>query len=414
MSKIVKYTEFKKVVDNLWSKVKENFVTEVKYDSTSKKLKYTKNGQDTEITSVITKWGDLEYTTQSSLKNIFDKNTQVEVDKIYSFDSISPNPDWKIIKIPCKAGDEFTVVKGANHDSIQVGVYDINDRHLRRIDARQTQENGKRVYRFTIPNDLQNASYFVNSMNNNDTDINIVMVFKENVTSNNIPTNYIPFADGADVLINSNRVALSFDGAGTNLSSATIHSAIKELNKKIVSAGGGTVTRVNGQDPNPQGEVTVGIADIGGLQGQLDSKVVTVNQQQQQGGNVTLNGTHINATVGNNTTSIQEHLRLIGIKANDNDTRLIKLERKHPTYNVGDIVPTFKNSGRNYRIDGCEFMYCGVANSLNRTQYPDFCDVLGYPTNTARFDTPVIRDETIVIGNGKSVIKRYYICIKNS
>lgn len=274
MSKIVKYTQFKNVVDALWNKIKINFITEVEYDSNNKKLKYTKNGVEQEITKIVTEWQDLEHTTQSSIKNIFDKNTQVEEDKIYSFNSISPDTNWKIIKIPCKAGDEFTIIKSANNDSSQIGIYDENKTHLRRIDATHTQENGKRVYRLTIPNDLQNASYFVNSMHNDTTNINEVMVFKENVVSNNIPTNYVPFSDGATVFIDSSEVALSFDGTGTSLSSATIHSAIKELDGKVGNAGGGgTVTSVNNQNPDPQGNVTIGIADIQGLQGQLDGKI---------------------------------------------------------------------------------------------------------------------------------------------
>ena len=42
MSNIVRHKEFKKVVDALWSKVKANFITDITYSSTDKKLKKTK------------------------------------------------------------------------------------------------------------------------------------------------------------------------------------------------------------------------------------------------------------------------------------------------------------------------------------------------------------------------------------
>ena len=88
------------------------------------------------------------------------------------------------------------------------------------------------------------------------TDVNEVMVFNQNVSDNDLPTKYVPFSGGAEVLINSNNVALSFDNNGTNLTSVTVHSAIKELDKKVGSAGGGTVTSVNGINPQG-GEVTL-------------------------------------------------------------------------------------------------------------------------------------------------------------
>lgn len=275
MPNIVKHTEFKKVVDALWNKVKGTFVTEVNYDTNGSILKYVKNGLETEITKVVTEWKDLEYTTQSSLKNVFDKNTQVEDNKRYYYDRIQENQDWKIARIPCQAGDEFTIIKSDRNDSSQIGLFEASGVHIQSTSATYKLVKGRVVYHLTIPSSVNNVSYFVVSMEKNITNSDEVMVFKENVVDNDIPTNYVPFTDGATVIINSSEVALSFDGTGTNLSSSTVHSAIKELSGKIANAGGGTVTSVNNKQPNDQGEVTVGIADIQGLQGQLDGKVNT-------------------------------------------------------------------------------------------------------------------------------------------
>lgn len=410
MSKIVKHNEFKKVVNGLWSKVKENFVTEVKYDATSKKLKYAKNSGETEITKVVTEWTDLEHVKKYSVTNLVDYAKRRNGIKFNNDgQNTENNSDYGLVSFNVNGNQDYTLLRHrANH--LRVRLDDVSGNLVQFIDMPTSIRNGWNRAKFTTPQNASVATLELYVKQSNEKDVMILEGDQLNLSVNSA----IPFTDNKTLQIEK-EISYAFDNSNSNINSQTVESAIKELGNKIANASGGTVTRVNGQDPDAQGEVTVGIADINGLQDTLNSKVVTVNQQQpQQGGNVTLNGTHISATIGSNTTSIQEHLRLIGIKANDNDTRLIKLERKHPTYNVGDIVPTFKNSGSSYRVDGCEFMYCGVANSLNRTQYPDFCDVLGYPTNTARYDTPVIRDETVVIGNGKSVTKRYYICIKNS
>lgn len=257
MSKIVKYNEFKKVIDALWDKVKGTFVTEVNYDTNGSILKYVKNGSETEITKVVTEWKDLEYTTQSSLKNIFDKNTQVEDNKRYYYDHIQENQDWKIAKIPCQAGDEFTIIKNDRNDSSQIGLFEAGDIHIQSASSTYQLVKGRMVYHLTIPNSVNNVSYFVTSMQKNTTNVDEVMIFKENVADNDIPTKYIPFSGGAEVLINSNNVALSFDNNGTQLTSSTIHSAIKELGAKV----------------NTGGITNIEIDNVTGLRDELDNKV---------------------------------------------------------------------------------------------------------------------------------------------
>ena len=54
-----------------------------------------------------------------------------------------------------------------------------------------------------------------------------------------------------------------------------VREELKSLNNDIADVASGTVTPVTGQAPNDQGEVTVGIANIQGLQDALDNKVNT-------------------------------------------------------------------------------------------------------------------------------------------
>lgn len=356
MPKFLRKLEFEKVIKALWDKSKEKFVEEITFDDTidtatnkpKNKLSKTKGGQESVVVDhVVTEWMDLDYTTQSSIKNIFDKNKQVENDKRYYFGNIENYAGCKIVKIPCKTNDEFTIIKGASHDSSQVGVYNADGTHLRQLNINHNNVNGKEVYRFTIPSDLQDASYFVTSMYENSVDINKVMVFKENVANNNIPTNYVPFSDGATVFIDSSEVALSFDGTGTSLSSATIHSAIKELDGKVGNAGGGggTVTSVNNQNPDPQGNVTIGINNIPQLQASLNNKV-----DRTEVGNLANQIPRIDST-GKLVTSIIPDLAITSVQVVNEKTDAQNLVTSN-SIQVGDVVVVTNDKNSVYMYNG--------------------------------------------------------------
>lgn len=276
MPNIVRHTEFKKVVDALWSKIKTNFITDITYNPVDRTLNKTKNNLNEEITKVVTEWKDLEYTTQSSLKNVFDKNTQVTEDRHYFVNiGFVNDQSWRIATIPCSGEKQFTIVKMSKHDSGHIAFLDERNRILGDVNASSyTTVGGKTVYRITIPSNLTDVAYFTVNIHKQTLTPDQLMVFSGHIDDSDIPTKYVPFSDGATVLIDSNEVALSFDGTGTDLSSATIHSVIKELNGKIANAGGGTVTSVNGVQP-VGGNVSVGINNIPQLQDSLDNKVDT-------------------------------------------------------------------------------------------------------------------------------------------
>lgn len=493
--------------------VNRKFVSNVSYDATDRSLKQTKDNQEsTLVTGIVTKWGDLEHTTQSTtLKNIFDKTTQVEDNKQYYFGSIRDNQEWKIIKVPCSVGKEYTITKGIKHDSQQFGVYDSNGTLIHNGSTTSNKLiNGRMTYKLTIPVTATDATYFVTSLFKVDSNENDVMVFEGNLTDDEIPVDYIPFMDGASVLVDSNEVALTFDKTGTSLISVTVHSAIKELDKKIVNAGGGTVTSVNGVNPNPQGNVTVGITDITGLQGQLDGKVSTsevgneankipridgtgkldtsiipdlaitdvhivANEQEvmnlnvqkgdvvvvengpqhqnqtfmcknhtattqndkfiainmgypvvkkinnifpDQVGAMTLNATHIDCTINNDTKSTQVHLSNIGNglrnvdqRVTNNTNRISALENRKLTVQAGDIITTIKNNGNAYTVGGATFLHCGIRKTISRAQYPQLADALGIPTGINNFEYPYIQDTNINYDNGqRNATRRTYIC----
>lgn len=411
MSNIVKHNELKRVINGVWNKVKDNFITTIRYDQVDKKLKFTKNGREQELTEVITKWTDLDHVKEYSVTNLVDYAKRQNGIKFNNDgQNTENNSDYGLVSFNVNGNQDYTLLRQRAYN-VRIRFNDSNGQFVEFLDTASSSQGGWRRLKFTTP---QNASVAILELLVKQDNEKDVMVLEGDQLNLPVSTsNPIPFTDNKTLQIEK-EISYAFDNSNSNINSTTVESAIKELGNKIANASGGTVTRVNGQDPNPQGEVTVGIADIGGLQGQLDSKVVTVNQQPQQGGNVTLTGANIDATVGNNTTNIQEHLRRIGVMANNNDTRLIKLEQKHPTYNVGDIIPTFKeNAPTFYTLDGCRFMHCATARLLTVADYQEYAAALGVPAGTNSFYSPVINDESVKFDNNlKTAKKRYYVCVK--
>ena len=62
---------------------------------------------------------------------------------------------------------------------------------------------------------------------------------------------------------------------------------------------------------------------------------------------------------------------------NNHATRIGTLERKKPTIHVGEIITTFKDYGNTYKINGVTYLYCGTAQSIANTQYPQLMEALG-------------------------------------
>lgn len=346
MPNIVRHKEFKKVVDALWSKIKTNFITDITYNPVDRTLNKTKNNLNEEITKVVTEWKDLDYTTQSSIKNIFDKNTQVE-DKKYYFVGTGyiKNENWCMATIPCGSEKQFTIVKMTGHDSKHFAFINESGTIVGALDATYQIVGGKAIYKITIPNDLTDVAYFTVNMYKQTVTPDKVMVFSGHIENGNIPTNYVPFTGGATVFIDSNEVALSFDGTGTNLSSSTVHSAIKELNGKITTTTGSVVRSVNGKTPNPQGRVDVEITDIQGLQDQLNSKINTSQIGNKQG-NIPIIG------VGDKLeTSIIPDLAITSVQVVNEKSDAQNLVTSN-SIQVGDVVVITNDKNSVYMYNG--------------------------------------------------------------
>ena len=259
MPNIVKHTEFKKVVDALWNKVKGTFVTEVNYDANSSILKYVKNGLETEITNIITEWQDLEHVEQYQFANLLDLSKRIEGGHYNNTGGITPNATWSTVLMPVKASTDYTMLRKDNRGEPSRNIVFFN-------------QDGSMVHYYLSPNTPSNGTYhyytFTTTQDTAYLGISVPHTVSGSglscmiVESHNYATyggDQIPYADGGNIQIGS-LISHSFDNSNTNLSSATLSSAIKELDGK-------TIKSVNNQLPNNLGNVTVDATHINTLSG---------------------------------------------------------------------------------------------------------------------------------------------------
>lgn len=201
---------------------------------------------------------------------------------------------------------------------------------------------------------------------------------------------YIPGTQSfkESVILNGDKVFIQFNNGGTSLQSSNLVGAIKELDGKVTNAGAGVVRSVNNQNPNPQGSVT-------------------------------LDGTHINANVGGSNTTVQDHLTNINTTlnstittVNNHDRRIARLETKHPTAQVGDIISTFQDSGDKYSVGGVTYLYIGQQRTIQSALYPQLATALGI-SGATNYQLPVISDVNYTFDHGVRQRKRKYYIVAN-
>lgn len=187
-----------------------------------------------------------------------------------------------------------------------------------------------------------------------------------------------------------------------SLSNAFVDATLNNSNGIDFTRADGTTKTVN--IPNTGGG-TAGVTSVNGKQGV-----------------VVLDGTHINATVGNDNRSIQDHLTTIDNRLNTvntrsitNDNRLTKLENKVPNIQVGDIISTYNTTmGDVYTAGNATFLYCGSDMTVSVNTYPQLATALGIKT-TGNFKFPVVQDITHKYDHGvRNARRRHYICAKIS
>ena len=247
---LISYSQLKEVLQDFKTNIQAKFVENITFDdsidvATNKSkntLKQTKNNQETVVINhVVENWGDLEHTKYAPIQNIFDK-TKTEQDKHYTpiagqIGTILDNTDYVVGYVPCLAGEQFTIIKGATHDSRQAGVFNSQRQCIHNMNLSYRTVKGKQVYNVEIPANLADAAFFAFNMHKVHTNPNDVMVFKGILSDDEIPNEYYPNLGNYTTVIDADKVAMQFDNSLTSLQSNTLVNAVKELGVLVESLG---------------------------------------------------------------------------------------------------------------------------------------------------------------------------------
>ena len=335
-------------------------------------------------------WGDLKYTTGYKYDNLlnYDSRVQGKFFPTQNSGDVQNNTFWSIFHYPVRPNEEYTVLR-RYEDSGRFVFYNAQGGVEQVLELnRSNLVNGWHRNYVQVPNNsniahmafcFQTYSDTVNSKGR-------IMLLKASNVREELDS--IPYLPNEKVIIDGDKVFIQFNNSGTSLQSNNLVGAVKELNGKITNAGGGTVNSVNNQNPNPQG-------------------------------NVTLDGTHINANVNGSNATVQNHLTNINTTlnstrttVNDNANRLTKLETKVPTVKVGDIISTFQDSGSQYTVGGVTYLYIGQTRTIQHVLYPQLASALGI-SGATNYQLPVISDTNYTFDNGARRRNRKYYIVAN-
>ena len=272
MSKIVKLPHLQEVVQDLVNKIKIKFnqmVVSVEFNPDTDIVTVTKDGGATtefSLEKFVDEWGDLDCVTEYPYANLFDYTERMDDKKYQPDGSIVTDTGSSSVIIEILGGNEYSIFRQHN-DNHNIVFYDAADRFISADTVLAPASGG---WHKKVVNAPANATKMAVNFRKNGQSSHLVMVIKGDVI--NEVTTHIPYLDGGRILI-GDCVTLSFDNNGTTLASTTHESAIKELDNKVTTLAGGTVTSVNGERPDNQGNVQIEIINIPTLQDVLNGKV---------------------------------------------------------------------------------------------------------------------------------------------
>ena len=194
---------------------------------------HRENGTTKEVPfdDFVTKWEDLSDVHRLTDINLFNPLTVIYDERYNSVNgSIEKADGWARVSVDVTDGTH-TVIKN-KHDSQTYVFLDAQDNALQVSPNTGSDENGRKKYLITVPQQVNNTPVAKLGFNiepaNVDT-IEDIMVFKGAVT---VPNQTIPFTNGADVIVDGSKVSVAFDNRNTNLVSQTVAGAINEINNK--------------------------------------------------------------------------------------------------------------------------------------------------------------------------------------
>ena len=213
------------------------YIKTASYDANTETLTLTKQDNTTvelDLTPYVKNWEDLSDTHKLANINLFNP-LEVIYDELYDSGNgdIESSTGWARVSVDVTGGETYTIIKNA-HDSVTHVYLDSDGNVLQRVTNNGSEENGRRKYVISVPQQAGTvptpvAKLGFNIYPNSKDTIEDIMVFKGDIT---VPNQTIPFTNNADIIIDGSKVSMAFDNRGTNLVSQTVAGAINELDNK--------------------------------------------------------------------------------------------------------------------------------------------------------------------------------------
>ncbi len=253
---IINKVRLEEFANGLWAKIKTKIgegIVDISYDEGTNILTASKEkGDDIQVnlSELATIWENLEHTSIQPTFNLFNVENIVNNSFYNSSGNIVQSGEWKRVTVNVNHNTEYRIAK-KQHDSSDLVFLEENETRVQHVRLRGEVQNGWYTYIVTVPNNqsIKKIGFNIHKATNPTDEI---MVYEGNSQP---PTEFVPF--DPKTFIDGDNIKISFDPKNSGLTSKTVENALLELAKRIINAGNGTVTSVNGVQPNPQGDVTL-------------------------------------------------------------------------------------------------------------------------------------------------------------
>lgn len=251
---IINKVRLEEFANGLWAKIKTKIgegIVNLSYDHGTNMLTATKEkGEEVQVNlnELATTWENLEHTSIQPTFNLFDPSNVVDNSIYNASGDVAQNAAWKRVTVNVKHNTEYRISKRA-HDSSDLVFLEENETKVEKIRLAGRMENGWHTYIVQVPNNpsIKKIGFNIHKATNPTDEI---MVYEG---TSQPPTEFVPF--DPKIFIDGENIKISFNPKDSGLTSQTVENALIELAQRIINVGNGTVTSVNGVNPDQQGAV---------------------------------------------------------------------------------------------------------------------------------------------------------------
>lgn len=234
-------------------------VKDVTYSELTKTITVTKgdnSNSQIDLSTFVEDWKDLSHVKEIATPNLFVEGRLVRGYWYSDTGVLQANSAWSyyVTDFEISPNQVYRRLANSNTDSVHCAFLNENNQLVEA--GRWTKVDNvhnKHTYELTIPNNPDIKKFTMNLQHKIGQENGLYLW--DNATP---PAEaYIPYSDGASILIDGTKVSTSFDPKDSSIKSTTLASAIREVDSKIISSNNSSVKSVNGQMPNNNGNVTL-------------------------------------------------------------------------------------------------------------------------------------------------------------